>query len=448
MREHRGIDAQDAWDNAEVFERRLQHGERRIAALTQELILKSEQLDLTKRRMYEVQELRIEEERLKVVLQMAGATAAELNQPLAELLERSAALEVTATCGDGLREKITELKACAGRVQQIIDRIQEAHATLLSPIAGAPVAEAPHGMYRVLLLEDDDEFAASLYALLQPWFDILELKRVTRCDAAEKRLLSEPYDLILSDFQLPDGTSLDLFTRLISQMVLPPFILISGQGSEDIVAQAVRRGACDYLPRSGLNRDRLIQSILAALERVRLQRELQSAHEHLAELATHDELTGLHNRRYLVDALDVEIARARRYHQPLTLCMFDLDHFKDVNDKYGHDAGDAVLVTVAEILRHTVRSPDIAGRYGGEEFLIVLINTGIHEAEHFSNRLREKIGQKGFRVQEKRDVQITCSIGLSEFKPDEDESASLIHRADMAMYQAKLQGRNQVSCQG
>lgn len=448
MREHRGIDAQTAWDNIEMFERRLQHGERRIAALTQELALKSEQLALTKRRMYEVQELRIEEERLKVVLQMAGATAAELNQPLAELLERSAALDISANCGDGLREKLTELKTCARRVQKIIDRIQHAHTTLLAPRAVAPGVPSPNGLYRVLLMEDDDEFAASLNTLLQPWFDILELDRVTRCDEAEERLLADPYDLILADFQLPDGTCLDLFTRLVDQLVLPPFILISGQGSEDIVAQAVRRGACDYLPRSGLNRERLIQSILAALERVRLQRELQSAHEHLAELATHDELTGLRNRRYLVDALEVEINRARRYRQPLTLCMFDLDHFKDVNDKYGHDAGDMVLTTVADILRHTVRAPDIAGRYGGEEFLIVLINTGLREAEYFSNRLREKLEEKRFRFQKKRDVRITCSIGLAQFKPDEDESAALVHRADMAMYQAKLQGRNQVSCIG
>lgn len=446
MRVYRRADAQEVWDNVEVFERRLSNTERRFAALKQELALKSEQLALTKRRMSEVQELRIEEERLKVVLQLAGATAAELDQPLAELLERSATLEATANCSEELAERIAALKTCSDRVQHIIDRIQQAQAVLLAPASGAPEVPPPPGLYRVLLMEADDSFSASLHAFLEPWFDTLELDRVTRCSEAERRLDTVHYDLILSDFQLPDGTSLDLFTRMAARMAIPPFILISGQGSEDLVAQAVRRGACDYLPRSGLNRDRLIQSILTALERVRLQRELQSAHDHLAELATHDELTGLYNRRYLTDTLETEINRARRYEQPLTVCLFDLDHFKAVNDRFGHDAGDAVLVSVAEILRHTVRAPDVAGRYGGEEFLIVLVNTDLREAEYFGNRLREEICQLRFSFLDEATSPITCSIGLSGFQSGDDTRAALIQRADAAMYRAKALGRNRVSC--
>ncbi len=444
MREHRGIDARESWESTEVYERKLRSTEQRLAAVTHELGLRSNQLALIRGQMSEATERRIEEERLKVVLQMAGATTAELDQPLVELLRVSADLETDSSCTPSLSAKISALKMHAKQVQQIIDRIQHVQADLLLPVNSATSMDVPEGRYRVLIVEGEDVFASSVCDLLEPWSATLELGRATDCASAEKALLATRFDLILSDYQLPDGTSLDLFTRLALQIELPPFILISGQGSEDLVAQAVRRGACDYLPKTGLNQDRLIQSILAALERVRLRQELQSAHRHLAEMATRDELTGLFNRRYLMQSLETELNRARRYEQPLTLCMFDLDHFKQLNDCHGHEAGDTVLRSVARTLQQTVRSPDIAGRYGGEEFMILLINTDLHKAELFSNRLREKIGEQEFHFPGTRSLVVTCSIGLSEYKPAEQDSAALISHTDKAMYNAKRHGRNQV----
>jgi two-component system cell cycle response regulator len=448
MREHRGTDPRESWENTEVFERKLRNTEQRLAAVTHELALRSNQLSLIRGQMSEATERRIEEERLKVVLQMAGATTAELDQPLDELLRVSAELEADAFCTPALSEKIAALKAHACQVQQIIDRIQHVQADLLLPVAGGFSMEVPEGRYRVLIVEGEDVFASSVCTLLEPWSATLELSRASDCAGAEACLLANCYDLILSDYELPDGTSLDLFTRLALQINLPPFILISGQGSEDLVAQAVRRGACDYLPKLGLNQDRLIQSILAALERVRLRQELQSAHRHLAEMATRDELTGLFNRRYLMQSLETELNRARRYRQPLTLCMFDLDHFKRLNDSHGHEAGDTVLRAVARTLQQTVRSPDIAGRYGGEEFMVLLINTDLHKAELFGNRLREKIGEREFRFAGAKPLVVTCSIGLSEYALGEQDAAALISLADKAMYAAKRHGRNQVCTLG
>ena len=431
-----------------MFERKLRNTEQRLSAVTHELALRSNQLALIRNQMSEAQERRIEEERLKVVLQMAGATTAELDQPLVELLRASADLEADASCTPTLSARIAELKARAGQVQQIINRIQHVQADLLLPVSGGVSMDVPEGRYRVLILEGEDVFASSVCALLEPWSATLELARATDIASAENALLANRYDLILSDYQLPDGTSLDLFTRLALQIELPPFILISGQGSEDLVAQAVRRGACDYLPKLGLNQDRLIQSILAALERVRLRGELQSAHRYLAEMATRDELTGLFNRRYLMQSLETELNRARRYHQPLTLCLFDLDHFKQLNDCHGHDAGDTVLRAVARTLQQTVRSPDIAGRYGGEEFMILLINTDLRKAELFANRLRENIGARTYHFPGAQPLTVTCSIGLTQYSPDEQDSAALIAHADKAMYIAKRRGRNQVCCLG
>lgn len=446
MREHRSTDPGSSWENSEVFERKLRNTEQRLAAVTHELALRSNQLAMIRGQMFEAQERRIEEERLKVVLQMAGATTAELDQPLVELLRASAELEAEPACTPSLVAKIADLKAYASQVKQIIDRIQHVQADLLLPASGGMSMEVPEGRYRVLIVEGEDVFASSVCDLLEPWSATLELSRASNCAAAEKHLLAHRVDLILADYQLSDGTSLDLFTRLALQIELPPFILISGQGSEDLVAQAVRRGACDYLPKLGLNQDRLIQSILAALERVRLRQELQSAHRHLAEMATRDELTGLFNRRYLMQSLETELNRAKRYDQPLTLCLFDLDHFKRLNDSHGHDAGDTVLRDVARTLKQTVRSPDIAGRYGGEEFMVLLINTDLHKAELFGNRLREKIGDREYRFDGAKPLSITCSIGLAQYHASEQDSAALIRQADKAMYHAKHHGRNQVSC--
>lgn len=446
MREHRGIDARESWENAEVFERKLRHTEQRLAAVTHELALRSNQLAMIRGQMSEAQERRIEEERLKVVLQMAGATTAELDQPLVELLRVSADLEADESCTPSMAAKIADLKSHARQVQQIIDRIQQVQADLLLPASAGVSTDVPEGRYRVLLVESEDVFASSLCDLLEPWSSTLDLDRATSCADAEAHLRASRFDLILSDYNLPDGTSLDLFTRLTLQLDLPPFILISGQGSEDLVAQAVRRGACDYLPKQGLDQDRLIQSILAALERVRLRQELQSAHRHLAEMATRDELTGLFNRRYLMQSLETELNRARRYGQPLTLCMFDLDHFKQLNDTHGHDAGDTVLRAVAETLQQTVRSPDIAGRYGGEEFMVLLINTDLAKAKLFGNRLRERIGEREYSFTGGAPMAVTCSIGLAQYKPAEEDAPALVSRADKAMYDAKKQGRNQVCC--
>ena len=444
MRAYRGPIARDNQTADDVLEQRLRHAERRAAALEQELVLKTEQLEITKRKMAESQHRRIEEERLKVVLQMAGATAGELDEPIAQLLRASAGLESGSGSTDAVRARIAELKECAERVDRIIARIQDAGANLLAPaVDGAPELAA-HGVYRVLLIEYEERFAASLFDWLAPWSDRVNLERVTNCAQAGLRLENAHYDLILADYRLPDGNSLDLFTQLSTRLALPPFVLISGNGSEDIVAQAVRRGAYDFLPKAGLSRERAVQSILAALERVRLKQDLEAAHKYLAQMATHDELTGLYNRRFMTEALDTEMNRARRYGQSLTLCLFDLDFFKQLNDQYGHDAGDTVLVSVAETLHQTVRSPDVAGRYGGEEFLVLLINTGLEKALHFGDRLRQQLHDQRFHFPQGSEVRVSCSIGLAEYRPGLESAVELIHRADMAMYEAKAKGRNRV----
>ena len=166
-----------------------------------------------------------------------------------------------------------------------------------------------------------------------------------------------------------------------------------------------------------------------------------------------DTLTGLHNRRYLETRLEEELARARRYRLPLSCLFLDADHFKGINDTWGHAVGDQVLVETAQRVKACLRASDIATRYGGEEFALILPQTGMDEAQHLAERIRlEVAGTSVAVVDDGRPLGITLSIGVSEILPgvhDGDLRAlgqRVLAQADAALYQAKAQGRNRVVC--
>ncbi len=159
----------------------------------------------------------------------------------------------------------------------------------------------------------------------------------------------------------------------------------------------------------------------------------------LTEMSLTDHLTGLKNRRAVEDILSMEMEIARRYERPLCFALIDVDHFKKVNDTYGHDVGDEVLKKLARILKEDLRSPDVLGRWGGEEFALILPETDIKGAEVLCERLREAVEKTTFDKVNK----ITISIGLTQFKK-EDTMNSLVKRADEALYEAKAKGRNRV----
>jgi diguanylate cyclase (GGDEF)-like protein len=157
-----------------------------------------------------------------------------------------------------------------------------------------------------------------------------------------------------------------------------------------------------------------------------------------------DDLTGLFNRRYLSARLGEEVAKARRYSSDLSAIMVDLDHFKAVNDTYGHQTGDEVLRSVSVVVSQTIRSSDIAVRYGGEEILIVVTNTDIHGAAYLAERLRSNIAALQVRVGASEFVRISVSIGVSSLSRKDDQTDSLVKRADEALYRAKREGRDRV----
>ena len=155
-----------------------------------------------------------------------------------------------------------------------------------------------------------------------------------------------------------------------------------------------------------------------------------------------DELTGLPNRRAFEHALHSEIARSMRYGTPLSLLLIDLDHFKSVNDTYGHDTGDQVLRAVAYTLEASVRVADTPARYGGEEFALLLPQTRLKEASAFSERIRQRLARLAHKTPAGDTLQVTCSIGAAEFDAEAPDERRMVKAADEALYDAKAAGRN------
>lgn len=191
------------------------------------------------------------------------------------------------------------------------------------------------------------------------------------------------------------------------------------------------------------------QIALRTADLERLVAETRELKDHYAKLSMHDQLTGLHNRRYFYDQVELALARHKRYKNPLCLLLMDIDHFKAINDQHGHVFGDEVLIDVADCLKNQVRSSDILVRFGGEEFVVIFANTGCSNGTVFAERIRNQIKTLNWQI-DGQSVQISLSIGLYCLNPcnassnQELDIDQIIHCADTALYQAKAQGRDRV----
>ncbi|MYM30196.1 diguanylate cyclase [Duganella sp. CY15W] len=191
---------------------------------------------------------------------------------------------------------------------------------------------------------------------------------------------------------------------------------------------------------------KLARQVMALIELRANERTLEATVRELEMLATTDELTGLHNRRSLLQRVKFEVARARRFRSPLSAVMIDLDHFKKINDEYGHAVGDQVLAAVGRLVRENVRVIDVPSRYGGEELCVLLPNTPVEGACKFAESLRLKI-EALVHPLGARQLHVTASLGVGSFNHMEiDDVESLFKQADAALYRAKHGGRNRVAC--
>jgi len=386
----------------------------------------------------------VEEARLRVLLQMAGATAHELSQPLTTLLGHVELLMDDPQLPESVANRLEKIQASGKRISTIVRKIRTMRRYQTMAYAdGATIVDL--GQKTNLLLIHD---SGKAYALIEKTLEgekPIQLYRAKTMSDALAILAHEDIDLILTDYDLGDGNALEFIETLKEQDGEPPVVVISRTKDELTATRVIQAGAADYLPINVIAPEVLYRTVSKALQKAQLNTELKEATKKLAEMATVDDLTGLFNRRYAMEALAQEMERTRRYHTPLAICMMDLDHFKEVNDQHGHAAGDAVLSKIGEFLKEGKRQSDIACRYGGEEFLLILPNTERKGAIQLCERLRERVAEHHFEL-EGGTTCITISIGLSQYNENTDQSlGELLKRADNGLYRAKEAGRNRVT---
>jgi len=317
---------------------------------------------------------------------------------------------------------------------------------------------------RVLLVEDDPDQRDLVREALTLHYGegvaISEAGTAAECLAMDLR----QFDIILQDFHLPDMTGLDLLPQVLARVDLP-VVFVTGESVSETAAAAIRLGAQDYIVKRGdflfalpilidknlrehamrRENERLQRELHAMLNTLRLKNvQLQDSLEKLRHMAVTDHLTGLANRRQFGAILERAYEEAVRYGHDLSCCMCDLDHYKQFNDTLGHLAGDRLLQAAADAIRGTLRTSDIAARYGGDEFVLLLPHASLRQAESVCRRLRELLGEQ-VRQFQTGGRSVTFSIGIASLQSDGPGAADqLIAMADRALYAAKGAGKDRV----
>lgn len=291
-----------------------------------------------------------------------------------------------------------------------------------------------------IMLVDDERSVRGLVRALLTSQDHAVVEAENGVQALELLSRVQP-DVILLDIEMPgiDGYGVLAALRARADVAHVPVIFLTGPATVEDVILGLSRGAHDYL-RKPFDEAELLARVSAALRVKRLEDELRRRNAELDVVSRTDVLTGLHNRRHLEESLRQLTSQARRYGQPFSVVMFDIDRFKSINDEYGRAPGDDVLRTVARRLQGSIRESDILGRWGGEEFLALLPMTDLDGARTFAERIRAMIDWAEVVIDGVGTVHVTTSAGCAAGT----DVGELLLRADEALYAAKKAGRNAV----
>jgi two-component system, cell cycle response regulator len=301
---------------------------------------------------------------------------------------------------------------------------------------------------RALIADDDRITTAILVRALNGW----GIETTVAHDGAEawELLTTGPVpEIVIADWMMPRLDGIQLCQRIRQEPALTAtyvLLLTAKKGRVDLVA-GLDAGADDYMTKP-IDTEELRARVQVGVRVATLQRrlseqvsELQVARDHLTRIASTDVLTEVYSRRGWFEIAATEFSRSRRYDRAVSLMIVDLDHFKRVNDTYGHDAGDRLLQTFAALLRLECRQSDVVGRIGGEEFAVLLPETSVRAAQGLAGRIVTAC--RSLHVATAAgEVSCTCSIGISDLRPADFTIDDVMRRADVALYEAKRGGRN------
>jgi two-component system cell cycle response regulator len=303
---------------------------------------------------------------------------------------------------------------------------------------------------RLLIIEDDVDQRELIREQVEDRFgrDTV-VGAESRAAALQNDLAS--FDLILTDYNLPDGSGMDVLADVRARCSTP-VIMVTGENVGHIAAEAIRNGATDYIVKVGdylftiplvIEKNLTVAKLLK--EKEELRRQLEEKNAQLEQMAATDALTGVYNRRHFGRVLEQLYAEATRYDKDLSCVMIDLDGYKQLNDSMGHQVGDQLLVMAGKVISANMRRMDVAARYGGDEFVLLLPHASCEEASLAASRISEEFGQASAQLL-RRAEGVTMSSGVASLKPGGAANADqLVAQADAALYKSKQRGRNRIT---
>lgn len=305
--------------------------------------------------------------------------------------------------------------------------------SFLSDVSGA----------KILLVDDDQVQGKQINAKLSEMYKVDWVQESEKVMAAA---MEGNYDMILMSTALSDIDGLRLASQIKSQEEIRnvPLLVLVDEDDSRLMLKALEMGINDYMTMP-VDKNEMTARVRTQIRRKRYQEALKTQYQKSVSMAVTDGLTGLYNRHFLNTHLENMVHQSVKNGKKLALMIMDMDHFKQVNDTYGHDAGDRILKQLSEVIQRTARSTDLAARFGGEEFVVLMPETDEQSALTAANRMREIVEATPFVINAGGEtITKTVSIGIANSHPDGDSAEALIKRADEALYSAKRGGRNQV----
>jgi diguanylate cyclase (GGDEF)-like protein len=317
---------------------------------------------------------------------------------------------------------------------------------------------------KLLIIEDDSDQRELIRETLEDYFGAGTVVVAATAAAALAESV-ESFDLILCDYNLPDSTGLDLLQTIRSRCTTP-VIMVTGENVGQIAVEAIHKGATDYIVKLGdylftipvvVQKNLTVAKLRQENETLRLELEqalldvrdknvqLEASLQRLEEMAATDPLTKLYNRRHFSRVLEQLFSEAQRYNKDLACVMIDLDGYKQLNDTFGHQVGDELLVLAGKVISANMRRMDVAARYGGDELVLLLPHASTQEAAQVAQRIRQEFRQSSAAVLNRKDG-VTMSVGIGSINLHRPASADqLVAMADKALYCAKSGGRDRIA---